>query len=172
MKASIAWTRRPIAVLLSAVWFGAFAAFAAFAGCGAPPLSKVAGRAAAWSRPAAAAGWSALSWEERHDAMTWVVHPNMAALFQRFEGTADPELTCRTCHGTDAEQVGYKMPHGLTPLDPSRLPDPNGGGPKARIARFMTEEVTPQMADLLGVEPYDPHTGRGFGCFGCHPATP
>ncbi len=101
--------------------------------------------------------------------MTWLVHPNMAKLFQRFQGTAYPELTCRSCHGPDAEQVQYKMPHGLPALDPAHMPDPDGPGREARVARFMIDEVTPQMADLLGVAPYDASTGRGFGCFGCHP---
>jgi hypothetical protein len=119
---------------------------------------------------ASADRWSVLSWEERHDRMTWLVHPNMAKLFQSFAGTPYPAMTCRTCHGADAEQVQYKMPHGLPALDPAHLPDPRAGGPKARIAKFMIEEVTPQMADLLGAPRRDPKTGRGFDCFGCHPA--
>ena len=111
-----------------------------------------------------------MSWEERHDLMTFLVLPNMARLFQGFEGKPDPDLTCRSCHGADAEEVRYKMPHGLTPLDPGRLPSPSSPDPKqARIARFMAEEVTPRMAAMLGLEPYDSRTGQGFGCFGCHP---
>lgn len=101
--------------------------------------------------------------------MTFLVHPNMARLFQRFEGKPYPDLTCRSCHGTDAEQVAYRMPHGLPPLDPAHLPSPEGTSPEARLAKFMIEQVTPEMADLLGVSLYDPRTGRGFGCFGCHP---
>jgi hypothetical protein len=27
----------------------------------------------------------------------------------------------------------------------------------------------PKMAGLLGEEPYNPETGKGFGCFSCHP---
>jgi len=115
--------------------------------------------------------WESLSWEQRHDRMTWVVHPQMARLFQSFRATAAPELTCRTCHGADAEQAAYKMPRGLPRLDPARLPDPNGSQPDARIAKFMAEQVTPTMADLLGVDRFDPRTGRGFGCFGCHPSS-
>ena len=114
--------------------------------------------------------WESLSWEQRHDRMTWVVHPQMARLFQSFKETAAPELTCRTCHGADAEQAGYTMPRGLPRLDPAHLPDPNGRQPDARIAKFMADEVTPRMADLLGVERFDARTGRGFGCFGCHPS--
>ena len=133
--------------------------------------NAVAPTAPAHTPASVAEGWSSLSWEERHDQMTWLVHPNRAKLFQRFEGTAYPELTCRTCHGANAEQVQYKMPNGLPPLDPANMPDPKRG-PDAAIAKFMYEEVTPRMADLLGVSLGDPRTGRGFGCFSCHPADP
>lgn len=120
-----------------------------------------------------------MSWEERHDTMTFLVLPNMARLFQRFDGSLYPTLTCRTCHGQDAEEVRYKMPHGLTALDPAHLPDSLDPDPRrARIEKFMTEEVTPEMADLLGVPvlhgplraPHDPRKSSGFSCFNCHPA--
>jgi hypothetical protein len=65
-----------------------------------------------------------MSWEDRHDEMTFCVLPSMAKLFQRFERTAYPEMTCRTCHGVDGEAVRYKLPHGLSPLDPAKMPDP------------------------------------------------
>lgn len=101
--------------------------------------------------------WSPLTWEERHDRMTWLVHPNMARVFQRHDGKAVADVTCRTCHGKDAEEVAYAMPHALPALDPGHMPDPS-----LPIVRFMTDEVTPTMADLLGVD------RRSFTCFGCH----
>jgi len=53
------------------------------------------------------------------------------------------------------------------------LPDAHDADPeRARIAAFMTEKVTPQMAELLGVKSFDPRTGQGFSCFNCHPAEP
>ena len=133
----------------------ALLAILAFAACGAP-------------RPAARNPtndrWRALSWEQRHDVMTFSVLPNMAHAFQRFAGTADPELTCRTCHGHDAEAVEYKMPRDLPPLDPRHLPDATNRDPRiARTAKFMIDEVTPGMADLLGVD------RATFTCFACHP---
>jgi hypothetical protein len=126
--------------------------------------------------------WNPMSWEDRHDVMTFAVLPNMARTFQRFNGSADPDMTCATCHGADAEQVKYAMPHGLPALDPARMPDPHGSDPKeARMAKFMIEQVTPAMADLLGV-PLDERADRldriddsanpkhGFSCFNCHPS--
>jgi hypothetical protein len=102
--------------------------------------------------------------------MTFTVLPNMARLFQRFRQTSDPDLTCRSCHGVDAESVYYKMPHGLSPLDPNRLPNPESSDPQeARMARFMADEVTPTMAELLEVPRFDPRTRQGFSCFNCHP---
>jgi hypothetical protein len=108
--------------------------------------------------------WAKLTWEERHDVMTFAVLPNMAKTFQTFRGTTYPEMTCATCHGPDPEAAGYAMPRGLAPLDPDRLPDANAPDPRiARTAKFMREQVTPEMADLLGVE------RARFSCFRCHP---
>jgi hypothetical protein len=121
--------------------------------CGSPPAAPVAA-------PKADA-WAPLTWEERHDAMTFRVHPNMARLFQHHDGKDAPDVTCRTCHGRDAEQVSYAMPHGLPALDPQHMPDERE--PKVK---FMREQVLPTMADLLGVD-------RGsLTCFGCHPRRP
>jgi hypothetical protein len=115
--------------------------------------------------------WKARTWEEHHDVMTFAVLPTMSRTFQRFAGTVDPEMTCRTCHGPDAEVARYAMPRGLPALDPNRMPDPNArDAHEARMAKFMIEEVTPTMADLLGVPRYDPKTKVGFSCFACHPS--
>jgi hypothetical protein len=103
--------------------------------------------------------------------MTWQVLPTMARLFQRFRERPYADLSCRSCHGEDAERVQYKMPNGLPLLDPRHLPDAYANDPKeARMAKFMTEEVTPQMAQILGVPPYDKLTNQGFSCFNCHPS--
>lgn len=102
--------------------------------------------------------------------MTFVVLPNMAHVFQSFAGTRDPELTCRSCHGRDADRVAFAMPHGLSALDPKHMPDPNSPDAKeARITRFMIDEVTPTMARLLGQPLRDNTTKQGISCFSCHP---
>lgn len=93
--------------------------------------------------------------------MTFAVLPTMARMFQRFAASPAPDLTCTSCHGADAEAVAYRMPHGLPPLDPAHLPTAADPDPKtAAIARFMIEEVTPQMQRIVDA----PVT-----CFTCHP---
>ncbi len=105
--------------------------------------------------------WSRLSWDDRHDLMTFLVLPNMAPLFQREQRHPFPDMTCRTCHGQDAEAVHYAMPHGLPALDPAHMPDRRSSDPKvARMAAFMADEVTPRMAAMLGKP--------DLGCFDCH----
>lgn len=103
--------------------------------------------------------------------MTFAVLPNMARAWQRFEGTDAPELTCRRCHGANAEDVAYKMPAAITALDPEHMPSASSSNAReARYAKFMREEVVPQMIELLGAKPYDAATRSGLGCFTCHPA--
>lgn len=36
------------------------------------------------------------------------------------------------------------------------------------VTTFMAEVVVPAMAEALGEPPFDPATGEGFGCAGCH----
>jgi hypothetical protein len=121
--------------------------------------------------PAADESWATMSWEDRHDVMTFTVLPNLGRLFQHQRGTPYPDLTCASCHGADAEKVAYRMPNGLAALDPLHLPDPASADAKeARMAKFMIEEVTPKAAAMIGVEPGDPRTKQGFTCFNCHPS--
>jgi len=98
--------------------------------------------------------WASLSWEERHDVMTWSLLPAMMPVMQRTFATKDPELTCRTCHGANAEAVAYKMPNGLPPLDPAHLPT-------GKIADAMRRDVTPLLSDILS---------KAETCFSCHPS--
>src|SRR5262245_42399757 len=116
-------------------------------------------RGAVSPAPRAEDAWAPLTWEERHDVMTFAVLPNMARLFQRFEGAPYPEMTCATCHGDGYEEARYAMPRGLPALDAAHLPTASDPDPRtARIARFMIDEVTPAMRDLLG-------PGHPVSCF-------
>ncbi len=110
-----------------------------------------------------APSWPALSWEDRHEVMTFTVLPNMGKTWQAFTKSDAPTLTCRTCHGQNAEDVKYKMPNpNLPPLDPEHLPRKDSSDAnEARWATFMIDEVVPQMIDLIDPPPT-------FGCFNCH----
>src|SRR5205085_12045310 len=115
----------------------------ALGGCGAPTRPLAAERPAIDAAAASSDEWASASWEQRHDTMTWLVLPNLARKFQEFEGTQFPQLACVTCHGADAEQVSYKMPNGLPPLDPAHLPSETSANPReARFAAFMQNDVT------------------------------
>jgi hypothetical protein len=73
-----------------------------------------------------------------------------------------------TCHGSGAKDGSFKMPNPELP----KL-SPEGGFKKhldkdPEITKFMMTKVLPNMAELLGTQPYDVKTHLGFGCFGCH----
>jgi hypothetical protein len=139
------------------------AILAATSGCAAPrPLAATAPARAPSATQASEDEWTPLSWEDRHDLMTWAVLPNMGRVFWKFEGKAAPEMSCRTCHGKDAEAVAYKMPNGLPALDPAHMPSATSANAKeARMVTFMQDEVVPKMRDLLGAPQ--------LSCFTCHP---
>jgi hypothetical protein len=129
------------------------------AGCAARATPAIRAGAPAASRPTEDE-WSPLTWEERHDTMTFTVLPNMARLFQRFARADAPSLTCRSCHGADAEKRAYAMPASLRPLDP-KDPMAAKNDAEARLVRFMADEVTPTFAELTG--------SPRATCFSCHP---
>ena len=131
--------------------------------CAAPQTStKPPGAPPGTSKPSTSNPWSSQTWEDHHDTMTWVVLPNMARAFQAFEGSALPELSCFTCHGSDAEKVSYAMPHGLPPLDPKHMPRRDSAIPKqAKLVAFMEDEVVPRFTRITE----DPTVS----CFTCHP---
>jgi hypothetical protein len=101
--------------------------------------------------------WGKLSFEQRHSVMTFTVLPNMARAWQEHTKSTYAEMTCRTCHGEDAEVVSYRMPNPtLPPIDP-RHP------PQTAMAQFMIQKVVPDMLDLIETSP------QIFGCNACHP---
>ena len=59
----------------------------------------------------------------------------------------------------------FAMPSGHLPqLDPADHFAAHG----KRDVEFMMNEVSPKMAELLGLEPWSPENQEGFGCFSCH----
>lgn len=107
--------------------------------------------------------WPDLTRGQRAAYMGSVFLPEITAVMEAHD-PAYGRITCSTCHGSDFEEVDYAMPNGMAPLDPAAFPSPDDGG----VAAMMFEGVTPKAVELLGAEPFDPATGEGFGCYGCH----
>ncbi len=141
---------------------------AADAGAPAPAASA----APAASPPKLAAppeiAWKDKTFDQRKEFMKDVVMPKMKTLFSDFDAKKFGDMTCVTCHGPAAKTGKFTMPNAKLPkLDPT---DGFAKHKKAKpeITQFMLEKVEPQMASTLGVEPYNPDTKQGFGCFNCH----
>jgi len=112
--------------------------------------------------------WKDRTLEQKKDFMKAVVLPKMKAEFQDFDGKKFADFSCATCHGPGAKKGDFKMPNPKLPkLDPK---DKFAKEMKSKpdITKFMMEKVAPDMASTLGVEPYNPDTKQGFGCFNCH----
>jgi hypothetical protein len=114
--------------------------------------------------------WKDMTEDQKKEVMKTVVYPTMKTAFQEFDAKRFKDMTCMTCHGPGAKEGKFKMPNPKLP----KL-DPKDGFAKhkkkeadAKILAFMMEKVAPEMAKLLEVEPYDPKTNQGFGCFNCH----
>lgn len=116
--------------------------------------------------------WADMSQEQRGEYMANVVVPRLRPVFQQFDAEEFAEFNCATCHGDNAQEVGFRMPNGLHPLNPTQIPSMfESEDPEVqRVAQFMAGEVTPLMTELLGAAPYDPETHQGFGCMSCHSA--
>lgn len=106
--------------------------------------------------------WANMDFEQRKSFMWTDFEPTMEGHFTTNFPDYWTELDCATCHGPDGEANGYTL--AVSPLDPNNFPMP-GDDP---WVDFMYETVTPSAIEMFGYEPYDPNTGEGFGCYGCH----
>ena len=117
--------------------------------------------------------WDDRTPRQKAQFMNEVVVPTMKALFQQFDGQRFAEFGCPTCHGPNAREVQFHMPNGIHPLSTASMPRPDSDdAEEARWATFMSQQVVPKMAELIGEPPYDPATQQGFGCFQCHGQQP
>ncbi|MBK6922847.1 MAG: hypothetical protein IPH07_36000 [Deltaproteobacteria bacterium] len=95
--------------------------------------------------------------------MTDVVMPELGALFREYDATRYAKFDCATCHVNHAH-------HPKDGLPKIKLSD---GGyeqlvkEKPELMEFMGK-VAPAMAKAMAEPPFDPATGQGFGCGGCH----
>jgi hypothetical protein len=107
---------------------------------------------------------------DRGRYMNDVVMPAMTALFQAYDPERYANVTCATCHGENARRVHFHMPtSSLAPLPAFGTEGwERMAAEHPRMMAFMAERMVPAMAQLLGQSPFDPQTGRGFGCMNCH----
>ncbi len=100
---------------------------------------------------------------EKMKHMKTVVAPTMAKVFKEADAEAYANFSCTNCHGSGAKQGNFSMPTADLPALNKEEMDKH-----PEVTKFMMERVVPEMAKALGEAPYDPATGSGFGCFGCH----
>jgi len=146
-----------------------------------PPPASEDGAAASESPPAEEAEaelepgapgvpWKDKTFDQRQEWMGVAFYPAMKKSFQAHDEVAFKSFKCQTCHGEDMKERNFAMPSdSIFPLDPK---DPIKASLEydEAITKFMMEQVVPEAAKLLDMEPYNPETGQGFGCFGCHPS--
>lgn len=113
--------------------------------------------------------WKDLSFDERKKFMATEVMPAMSKTFAEFDAKEFAKFECVTCHGDagKGDKATFKMPNPKLPkLDPKD--NFKKHAKKQKELDFMMQKVTPQMMQLLGAQPFDPASGQGFGCGGCH----
>ena len=150
-------------------WFVLSAALLACGG-GQPPAAAPAepGATPAGEAPAAEGGgevWSdTMSDKEKGAFMKKKVVPPMSKTFQEFDAKKFEKFECKTCHGPSFKP----KPQDFLPELHFKDGKITEAAEHPEMAKFMSEKVTPQMAEIFGKKPYDPKTGEGFGCNGCH----
>lgn len=102
--------------------------------------------------------------EQRLEHMQSVIDPKLAAVFKANDATRYATFGCATCHVNQAHHPRDGLPKlklsgdGFAKLTAEHPED----------MKFMAEQVVPAMAEAMGEEPFDPATGKGYGCAGCH----
>jgi len=113
--------------------------------------------------------WADKTFEQRKTWMGIEVLPKMKKAFKEYDEAQFKGFGCETCHGEDGKERNYEMPtDSIYPL-PKDDPVKAAMEYDEAVTKFMVERVVPETAAMLDMQPYDPATGEGFGCFGCHP---
>ena len=111
--------------------------------------------------------------DQRLEFMKTTVLPAAKAKFQAFDGAKYAKFDCATCHGKGAEDGSFEMPNpqikALPATEEAYMAWVAKDADAARYTKFMSEELVPMMAQLLGEKPFDPQTHTGtFSCPACH----
>jgi hypothetical protein len=102
--------------------------------------------------------WKDLDRAHREKFMAAVVVPTMKPLFVAHDATKFQDFGCAACHGGGAKGHTFAMPNPELFALPADL-----ATAKPEWVKFMTSEVEPEMAKLLGLP-----EGSGFSCKNCH----
>jgi hypothetical protein len=136
-------------------------------GCGTKGATPGDGAEAPAERdPAASTPFASMTGAQKGQFMGQVVLPRMAEVFKGHDAQRYAKFDCSTCHGDNADAVGFHMPNDLPAL-PAADPMAQANAHDPAVAKFMAEVVTPTMRELLQAPPSD--AAEGFDCFGCHP---
>jgi len=113
--------------------------------------------------------WADKTFEQRKDHMGIVYLKAMKKSFKAHDEAQFAGFKCQHCHGDDMKEQNFSMPSdSLYPLNPE-TPVESAMEYDEEITKFMVEQIVPESAKLLDMEPYNPETGQGHGCFACHP---
>jgi hypothetical protein len=105
----------------------------------------------------------------RKDKIAVMKDKVVPALAAAWKESPEPNesVDCLTCHGDSVMEGKFDMPNpDLPKLDPSNQFAKHRD--KMDWLKFMGSKVVPDVAAAMGMEPYNPDTQQGFGCFGCH----
>ncbi len=91
------------------------------------------------------------------------VAPRLGAVFHAADANRYASFGCVTCHGPK-----FQLPRDYLPKLTLKGGNITAFAEKPQIAQFMSQKVVPEMAATLGKPAFDPATGKGFGCMGCH----
>ena len=146
-------------------------ASAAAVDAAAPVASAAPAASAAPSGPPGQPGpgeWDSWSHDQKLEYMKTTVMPKSAELFHDFDAKKYAETKCVLCHGAGVKDGSFKMPNPALPkLDLSEAGFKKLKATKPKVLDFMVK-LEQQTAGLLGEQPYDPATQKGFGCMECH----
>jgi hypothetical protein len=110
--------------------------------------------------------------KQRGAYMKKVVLPKARELFSAFDPKL-PQVGCKTCHGDGVDNHTFKMPNPkikkLPGTEEAFMAWVSKDKDAARWSKFMGEQLSPEMAKLVGKQPFDPKTHTGeFSCANCH----
>jgi cytochrome c553 len=116
--------------------------------------------------------WKDMTKNQRHQFMKKVLMPKMRDVFHAFDAEKFAKVGCGTCHGKHPKEAEFKMPSPDLPSLPASEKEfmATAMKDKPEMVKFMHEQVTPAVAELLGLKRFDPKAPdpAAFGCSACH----